>query len=148
MIDDAVLAKTGLSKNEGWEIRSAFQIRSESIMKKLIPVVGISILAVVVARGQDPAKVDPEHYKVLLDNEYVRILEVRQQPGDKSPVHSHPHHAVYWLTGSTLKFTSADGKTKTVTTKPGQAVWRNAETHTVEITGKTPSHALDIELKK
>jgi len=148
MIDPAVLAKTGLSKNEGWEIRSAFQIRSELIMKKLIPVVGISILAVVVARAQDPAKVDPQHYKVLLDNEYVRILDVRQQPGDKSPMHSHPHHAVYWLTGSTLKFTSADGKTKTVTTKPGQAVWRNAETHTVEITGKTQSHALDIEVKK
>jgi len=29
-----------------------------------------------------------------------------------------------------------------------RAVWRNAETHTVEITGKTDSHALDIELKK
>jgi hypothetical protein len=29
----------------------------------------------------------------------------------------------------------------------GQVVWRDAETHTVEITGKT-SHSLDIELKK
>jgi hypothetical protein len=46
-------------------------------MKKLIPLVGISILAVVMARAQDPAKVDPQHYKVLLDNEYVRILDVR-----------------------------------------------------------------------
>ena len=117
-------------------------------MKKLILVVGMSVLAVVMAKAQDPAKVDPQHYKVLLNNEYVRILDVRQQPGDKSPMHSHPHHAVYWLTGSTLKFTSSDGKTKTVTTKPGQVVWRNPETHTVEIVGKTTSHALDIELKK
>ena len=117
-------------------------------MKKLIPIIGISIFAVVAAKAQDPAKVDPAHYKVLLDNEDVRILEVRQQPGDKSPMHSHPHHAVYWLTASTLKFTSSDGKTKTVTTKPGQVVWREAETHMVEITGKTESHALDIELKK
>jgi hypothetical protein len=31
---------------------------------------------------------------------------------------------------------------------PGQAVWRNAEMHTVEIAGKTESHALDIELNK
>jgi beta-alanine degradation protein BauB len=117
-------------------------------MKKLIPIIGVSVLAVVGAKAQDPAKVDPAHYKVLLDNKYVRILDVRQKPGDKSPMHSHPHHAVYTLTGSTLKFTSSDGKTKTVTTKPGQVVWRDAETHTVEITGKTPSHALDIELKK
>jgi beta-alanine degradation protein BauB len=117
-------------------------------MKKLILIVGMSILLLVVAKAQDPAKVDPAHYKVLLNNEYVRILEVRQKPGYKSPMHSHPHHAVYWLTSSTLKFTSPDGKTSTVQTKAGQVVWRNAETHTVEITGKTTSHALDIELKK
>jgi len=117
-------------------------------MKKLIPIVGMSILAVVVARAQDPAKVDPQHYKVLLDNEYVRILDVRQKPGEKSPMHSHPNHVVYALAGSTLKSTSSDGKTDTFTTKAGQVVWRNAETHTIEITGKTESHALDIELKK
>jgi quercetin dioxygenase-like cupin family protein len=67
------------------------------MMKKLIPIVGIAILAVVAAKAQDPAKVDPEHYKGLLDNEYVRILEVRQKPGDKSPIHSHPNHVVYTL---------------------------------------------------
>jgi quercetin dioxygenase-like cupin family protein len=117
-------------------------------MKKLIVVVGMSALAMVVAKAQDAATVDPKHYKVLLDNEDVRILDVRQKPGDKSPMHSHPKHAVYWLTGSTLKFTSSDGKTNTVTTKAGQVVWRDPETHMVEIVGKTESHALDIELKK
>ena len=117
-------------------------------MKRLILVVGMSVLAVVMAKAQDPARLDPAHYRVLLDNDYVRILDVRQKPGDKSPMHSHPKHAVYWLTGSTLKFTSSDGKTNTVTTKAGQVVWRDAETHTVEITGNTDSHALDIELKK
>jgi beta-alanine degradation protein BauB len=117
-------------------------------MKTLILILGISVLVTVVARAQDPAKVDPQHYKVLLDNEYVRIIDVRQQPGDKSPMHSHPHHAVYALAGSTLKSTSSDGKTNTFTMKTGQVVWRNAETHTVEIIGKTPSHALDIEIKK
>jgi quercetin dioxygenase-like cupin family protein len=123
-----------------------FKTGKKLIMEKLIPILGMSILAVV-AKAQDPAKVDPAHYRVLLNNERVRILEVRQKPGYKSPMHSHPSHAVYSLTGSTLKFTSADGKTKTVTTKAGQVVWRKAETHTVENTGKTESHALDIELK-
>ncbi len=117
-------------------------------MKRIIPIVGLSILAVIATKAQDPAKVDPKHYKVLLDNEYMRILEVRQKPGEKAPMHSHPNHAVYSLTSSTLKFTSSDGKTNTVTTKAGQAVWRDAETHMVENTGKTESHALDIELKK
>lgn len=117
-------------------------------MKNLILILGLSVPFPVAAKGQDPAKVDPAHYKVLLNNEYVRILEVRQKPGYKSPMHSHPHHAVYPLTTSTLKFTSSDGKTKTVTNKAGQVIWRDAETHTVEIKGRTESHALDIELKK
>ena len=117
-------------------------------MKRLIPLVGMSILAVVVAKAQDPTKVDPAHYKVLLDNEYVRILEVRQKPGDKSPIHSHPNHVVYALSDETLKFTQANGKTNISTIKAGQAVWRNAETHTVQNVGKNEGHALDIELKK
>jgi hypothetical protein len=57
-------------------------------MKKLIPIVGISILAVVAAKAQDAAKVDSGHYKVLLDNEYVRVLDVHHKPGEKSPTHS------------------------------------------------------------
>ena len=117
-------------------------------MKKLVPTVCISILALVVAKAQDPAKVDPAHYKVILNNSQVRILDAHHKPGEKTPMHSHPNHVVYALTDETLKFTLPDGKTNTVTIKAGQAVWRNAETHTVENVGKSEAHALDIELKK
>ena len=86
-------------------------------MKKVIPIVGVSVLAAAVAKAQDPVKVDPRHYKVVFDNPYVRILDVRQKPGDKSPMHSHPNHVVYTLAGSTLKFTSSDGKMNTVTNR-------------------------------
>jgi len=37
-------------------------------------------------------KVNPEHYKVILNNSQVRILDIRQKPGDKAPMHSHPNH--------------------------------------------------------
>ena len=70
----------------------------------------MSILAVVVAKAQDSVKVDPKHYKVLFNNEYVRILDVRQKPGEKAPMHSHPKHVIYSLTRATIKFTSSDGK--------------------------------------
>ena len=117
-------------------------------MQKLILTASISILAVIVAKAQDPVQVDPQHYKVLLDNEYVRILDVRHKPGEKAPMHSHPHHVIYALAGGTIKSTSADGKTNTETVKAGQVVWNDAETHTVENIGKTETHAIDIELKK
>ena len=117
-------------------------------MKKLIPIVGISILAVVAAKAQDAAKVDFGHYKVLLDNEYVRVLDVHHKPGEKSPTHSHPDHVVYSFKDSRVKFTSSEGKTDIRTVKAGQATWHNAETHAAEDVGKTEEHTLDIELKK
>ncbi len=43
------------------------------------------------AMAQDAAVVAPEVYKVLFENERVRILEWRDQPGQKSAMHSHPH---------------------------------------------------------
>jgi len=117
-------------------------------MKKFIPIVCVSILAIAIAKAQDPVKVDPAHYKVLLNNKQVRILDYHLKPGEKTPMHSHPNHAIYPLTGGTMKFTLADGKTNTATAKAGQVVWHNAETHTVENVGKTETHGLDIELKK
>ena len=117
-------------------------------MKKLIPIVGMSILAVVVAKAQDPAKVDSAHYKVILNNQHVRVLDVHHKPGEKSPMHSHPNHVVYSFTDSTVRFTSSNGKTDIRTAKAGQVVWRGAETHTAENVGKNEEHALDIELKK
>jgi quercetin dioxygenase-like cupin family protein len=118
------------------------------IMKKFIPIVCMSILAVVTAKAQDPVKVDPAHYKVLFNNKQVRILDYHLKPGEKTPMHSHPNHVIYPFAGGTMKFTLADGKTQTVTGKAGQVVWHDAETHTVENVGKTETHGLDIELKK
>ncbi len=117
-------------------------------MKKILPIICMSILAPATAKAQDPVKVDPADYKVIFNNSQVRILDVRQKPGDKTPMHSHPNHVVYALTGETVKFTLPDGKTNTVTVKAGQVTWRNAETHTVENVGKNEAHVLDIELKK
>ena len=117
-------------------------------MKKVIPVVCISILRLAIAKAQDPAKVDPAHYKVIFNNPQVRILDFRLKPGEKTPMHSHPNLVVYSLSGGTLKSTLPDGKPTTVTTEAGQVVWHNARTHAVENVGKNEIHTLDIELNK
>ena len=117
-------------------------------MKTLVPIICISVLSLATARAQDPVKVDPAHFKVLLNNQQVRIMDVRVKPGEKLPMHSHPNHVIYSFTGGKTKFTLADGKTNTVTFKAGQVVWHDAETHTAENVGKNETHALDIELKK
>jgi quercetin dioxygenase-like cupin family protein len=99
------------------------------------------------ALGQDPVKVSPDHYKVILNNDKVRVLDVRLKPGAKSPMHSHPNYVVYSFTNSTVTFTSKDGKTAEFKSKAGECTWRNAESHAVENTGKTEVHVLNIEMK-
>ena len=37
----------------------------------------------------DPAKVDPQHYKVTLENEFVRVLRVHYEPHEKGEMHEH-----------------------------------------------------------
>jgi uncharacterized RmlC-like cupin family protein len=37
----------------------------------------------------DPVTVDPEHYKVDFENEFVRVLRVRFGPGEKGATHEH-----------------------------------------------------------
>jgi hypothetical protein len=37
----------------------------------------------------DPAKVDPEHYKVAFENEFVRVLRIHYGPHEKGAMHEH-----------------------------------------------------------
>jgi len=41
------------------------------------------------ATALDPAKVDPKHYKVELENEYVRVLRVHYDAREKGETHDH-----------------------------------------------------------
>ena len=117
-------------------------------MKKLVPIVCISVAVFATAKAQDPAKVDPAHYKVILNNEPVRVMDVRMKPGEKTPMHSHPNLVLYSFTGGKTKSTPPNGKVNTVTLKAGQVGWRNAQTHAVENVGENEIHSLAIELKK
>ena len=111
----------------------------------------IAVLLLVFAAGtalaQDPMKVAPNNFKVLLENDRVRVLEFRSKPGEKIGMHSHPDCIVYSLAAGKTKFTSPDGKTTERESKAGDTTWRDAETHASEYTGTGESHALLIELK-
>jgi quercetin dioxygenase-like cupin family protein len=106
------------------------------------------VVAPKTAMAQDMARAAPSSTKVLLENDRVRVLEVRQKPGEKGAMHSHPASLVCPLTTSKAKFTAPDGKTTEGELKAGEVTWREAETHAVENVGTTESHVLVIELKK
>ena len=100
------------------------------------------------AFAQDPVKTSPQYYKVLLENDRVRVLEYRLKAGEKEPMHSHPAGVVYVLSGATLKFSYPDGRTEAKAAATGETIWRDPVTHAVENTGKTEARAIAIDLKK
>jgi quercetin dioxygenase-like cupin family protein len=99
------------------------------------------------AHGQDPVKTSPNYYKVLLENDQVRVLEWRLKPGEKEAMHSHPPGVVYELSPSKLRITSPDGKTEEISGAAGETFWRGPTTHAIENIGDTEGHAIAIDVK-
>lgn len=109
----------------------------------------LSLLATLctTAHAQDPVKTSPQCYKVLLENDQVRVLEYRLKAGEKEPMHSHPTGVVYVLSGAKMKFSYPDGRTEERGAASGQTMWRDPTTHAVENVGRTEAHAIAIDLK-
>jgi beta-alanine degradation protein BauB len=110
----------------------------------------LAALAVVItipAEAQDPVKLSPRMYKVLLENEHVRVLEFRAKPGESEPMHAHPAATVYSMSGGRLKLTTVDGKSSIIEGKAGSAVWSPPTVHRYENIGSTESHEIIVEIK-
>ena len=99
------------------------------------------------ALAQEPTKVEPTHYKLAFENEYVQVVNVHYGPHEKSSLHAHPGGVVVVLTGGHLKFTDENGKTHEVSAKPGEARWFPPFKHKVENLGGTAYNAVYIGIK-
>ncbi len=85
-----------------------------------------------VALAQDPTKVEPTHYKLAFENEYVQVVNVHYGAHEKSRMHAHPGGVVVVLTEGHLQFTDEHGKKQEVLAKPGESRWFPPFKHKVE----------------
>lgn len=100
------------------------------------------------AQAQNAVKVAPDHYKVLLENEHVRVIENTLAPGEKDAMHTHPAGWYYVTKPGTMKVVHADGKTETWEAKAGEAGWLKTEgPHTSENIGNTTMGFVLVEVK-
>ncbi len=100
------------------------------------------------ALARDPIKMSPTNYKVAFENERIRVLEMRYQPGEKVGMHDHPEHVVYITGPGKVKFTYPKDPPLISETKIGEIIWGPAVSHTLENIGKTEFNALLVELKE
>lgn len=99
------------------------------------------------ALGQDPTKVEPSHYKLAFENEYVQVVNVHYGPHEKSSLHAHPGGVVVVLTAGHLRFTDENGKVQEVFAKPGDPRWFPPFKHKVENLGETAYNAVYIGIR-
>jgi quercetin dioxygenase-like cupin family protein len=99
------------------------------------------------ALAQDAVKVDPEHYKVVLENASVRVLRISYPAGAKSRMHQHPDSIVIPLAASKVRFTAADGKSEDVEMANESAMYSAATTHSPSNIGTGPIDGILIEFK-
>ena len=58
--------------------------------------------------SDDPTETNPDLYKVVFENERVRVLEYRDVPGDRTTSHSHPDSVMVTLSAFDRKLVMGD----------------------------------------
>ena len=96
---------------------------------------------------QDPVPVYPENYKVLLENDRVRVLDFQLRKGAKENFHSHPAAVTYVLSPFKIRFAFPDGQTRVREAKAGEVFFGEAITHSPENIGDTDAYGILVELK-
>jgi quercetin dioxygenase-like cupin family protein len=115
--------------------------------RKPLSVVSLVLLSSVALSAQDPLKVDPAHYKVVLENPSVRVLKIDYPPGSKSVMHQHPDAIFVSLAAARARFTMADGTSQDVDMAAESASYTPAQTHTPSNIGSGAVDGVLIEFK-
>jgi beta-alanine degradation protein BauB len=102
------------------------------------------------ARAQDPTKTEPRTFRIMFENDKVRVLEYTARPGlgvCGAGKHSHPDHVTVTLTPAKVKVTRNDGSSFVNDLKAGEAFWEPASTHMAENVGGSGARMVLVEIK-
>jgi quercetin dioxygenase-like cupin family protein len=100
--------------------------------------------------ADDGTKLAPDVYKLIFENDRVRVIRVGTRPGRRTPMHSHPGSAFrYSMHPNTkVRLTMPDGTTRELENKAGFARWTELATrHAHENIGATEGRTVLVEIK-
>ena len=106
-----------------------------------------TLLLATAAMAQDAVQTDGDKYKVIFENDCVRVLDYKDLPGQATHQHRHPAFVLYALAPFKRSITLPDGKILQRQFKAADVMWSDAQTHIGTNTGDTPTHVVMVELK-
>ena len=95
----------------------------------------------------DPTVTDPDKYRVVFENERVRVLEYVDRPGDRTSPHAHPDSVMVTLSAFRRRLFHGEA-TREVELAAGLSTWLPAQQHSGENIGDTGTHTIFVELKE
>jgi beta-alanine degradation protein BauB len=95
----------------------------------------------------DPTATDPDKYRVLFENDRVRVLGYTDTPGGRTSPHQHPDSVMVTLSSFRRRL-HHDGGARDVEIPAGIATWLPAQQHSGENIGDTETHTIFVELKE
>ena len=98
----------------------------------------------------DATVIDPQHYHVELENEYLRVIRVGLGPHEKLALHTHPNTGavLVHLTNQDMRLTFSDGAVRGSKYAANQVRWVEPGTaHQDENLSNAPLKFIRIELK-
>ncbi|MGH7825508.1 MAG: cytoplasmic protein [Candidatus Binatia bacterium] len=94
-------------------------------MHRLLILVAFASISTLAA-AQDPVKTDSDKYKVLFENDCVRVLDYRDRPSDRTNQHKHPAFVLYSRSEFKRTITLPDGKVLQRQFKEGDVMWSDS----------------------
>jgi hypothetical protein len=97
--------------------------------------------------ANDPVETNPDNYRVVFENDRVRVLEYTDVPADATTPHDHPDSVMVTLSSFSRRLESG-GQSVDVQLPANVARWLPAQSHSGTNIGDTPTHTIFIELKE
>src|SRR4029079_10286748 len=94
--------------------------------------------------SRDPVVTDGDKYKVVLENDQVRVLEYRDSPGPRTSPHFHPDYVLCALSSFRRRFIMPGGVDVVRDVAAGAVVPGKAQSHVGEHVGTTDTHVLIV----
>jgi hypothetical protein len=95
----------------------------------------------------DPVETNPDLYRVIFENDRVRVLEYTDTPGARTRPHRHPDSVMYTLSSFRRRLILGERRVD-VELPAGDVRWLDAQEHAGENIGTTDSHSIFVELKE
>ena len=101
------------------------------------------------AQQVDALIASPDNFRLMLENDRVRVLEYTLPPGRKDRRHTHPQRVAHVISGGRLRVHFPDGRHLDFDEKTGDSSWSAASPlHDTENIGTTPIKILLVEVKE